>query len=345
MRWSKLNSIIGCMTLATITSPIASPTLAQSGSDFFDKVGRITMIVGSDAGGGFDQIARLVTRHLARFLPGNPAFVVQNMPTALGVQASNYLYNNAPRDGSVLLANSNSAISLPIFGSAAALYDPRKFEWLGSTGKQQAICFTSKASGITSIADARKRVVTVGTNAVNDHGGVYPKILNELMGTQFKVIAGYSTGGRNLAFERGEVDGLCGFAWQSFQAIGVPWFANKQVNMLMQMGRTKNADIPDVPLASDFFKSQEDREVFDLISLQQEFGRPFVAPPGTPAPVMAIYRRAFETMVADKPFLEEATTLRIPIEAMTAAEVGALLEKAYAAPKAVLQRATAYAVH
>ena len=111
------------------------------------------------------------------------------------------------------------------------------------------------------------------------------------------------------------------------------------------MGRTKNADIPDVPLASDFFKSQEDREVFDLISLQQEFGRPFVAPPGTPAPVMAIYRRAFETMVADKPFLEEATTLRIPIEAMTAAEVGALLEKAYAAPKAVLQRATAYAVH
>ena len=342
---SKLAAAVKGLALLSIASTFVSPAFAQSGDDFFLRVGRITMVVGSDAGGGFDQIARLVTRHLPRFLPGNPGFVVQNMPTALGVQASNFLYNTAPRDGSVLLANSNSAISLPIFGSTAAQYDPRKFEWLGSTGKQQAICFTSKTSGIASIADAGKRVVTVGANAVNDHGGVYPKVLNDLMGTQFKVIAGYSTGGRNLAFERGEVEGLCGYAWQSFQAIGVPWFEKKQVNMLMQMGRTRNAELPDVPLASDFFKSPEDREVFDLLSLQQEFGRPFVAPPGTPAPVMAIYRQAFETMVADKVFLDEATTLRIPIEAMTAKEVADLLDKAYAAPKRVLERAISYAVH
>jgi tripartite-type tricarboxylate transporter receptor subunit TctC len=281
------------------------------------------MYVGSDAGGGFDQIARLVTRHLPRFLPGKPSFIVVNMPTALGVQASNFLYNAAPKDGSVILADSNSAISLPMFGSSVAHYDPRKFEWLGSTGKQQSVCFTWKATGIASIEDAFKRSVTVGANAINDHGGVYPAILNELLGTKFKVIAGYSTGTRNLALERGEVEGLCGYAWQSFQAIGSPWFANRQVNLLLQMGMTKNADLPDVPLADDYLKNPEDREVFDLIGLQQEFGRPFVAPPGVPADRMAIYRHAFQAMIKDPEFLGEAQALRIPIEALDDKECSA----------------------
>ena len=194
------------------------------------------MYVGSGAGGGYDQHARLVARNLSRFLPGHPNIVVENMPTAGGVEATNFLYNSAPKDGSVILADSNTALILPIFDLPVAHYDPRKFEWIGSTGKQQAICLTWKTSGIKTLEDATKREVTVSANAVNNRPGVYPTILNALFGTKFKVIAGYSTGGMQLAVERGEVEGLCGYSWQSYQAIGSKWFADKDVNILVQMG-------------------------------------------------------------------------------------------------------------
>jgi tripartite-type tricarboxylate transporter receptor subunit TctC len=337
-------SVVTRTILATVAFALPlSLARAQSAEDFFRKAGHLTMYVGSDAGGGFDQIARLVARHLSRFLPGNPSFVIENMPTALGIQASNFLYNSAPKDGSAILADSNSAVTVPLFGLAAAHYDPRRFEWIGSVGKQQSICFTWKTSGIKTYEDATKRVVVMGANAINDHGGVYPMILNDLLGTKFKVVAGYSTGARNLALERGEVEGLCGYSWQSFQAIGTKWFENNDVNMLLQMGMTKNADLPDVPLADDLLKTKEDKQVFDLIGLQQEFGRPFIAPPDTPADRMAVYRKAYKDLVKDPQFLAEAKTQRIAIDSMDDKEIEALLAEAYAAPKRIHDRAAVFA--
>jgi tripartite-type tricarboxylate transporter receptor subunit TctC len=316
---------------------------AQSAEDFFKKAERLTMYVGSGAGGGYDEIARFVARNLSRFLPGHPNFVIENMPTATGVEASNFLYNSAPRDGSVILADTNSALALPIFDSPVAHYDPRKFEWIGSTGKQQAICVTWKTSGIKTLEDATKREVTVSATAVSVAPGVYPTILNALFGTKFKVIAGYSTGGMPLAVERGEVEGLCGYAWQSFQAVGSKWFVDKDVNILVQMGLEKSPDLPDVPLADDLLKNPDDKQVFDLIVLPQEFGRPFVAPPGTPADRTAIYRQAFQAMVKDPQFLAEAKTQRIIIEPMDDKQIQALLTRAYAAPKAIHDRAAVFA--
>jgi tripartite-type tricarboxylate transporter receptor subunit TctC len=337
-------SLLGRALIAAAALPaLTGLARAQSAEDFFKKADHLTMYVGSDAGGGFDEIARLVARNLSRFLPGHPNFVIENMPTALGIQASNFLYNSAPRDGSVILADSNSALALPIFDSPAAHYDPRQFEWIGSIGKQQAICLTWKTSGIETLEDATKREVTVGANAVTDHGGVYPIILNALFGTKFKVIAGYSTGGMHLALERGEVEGLCGYSWQSFQAIGSKWFVDKDVNTLVQMGFEKNPDLPDVPLADDLLKNPDDKQVFDLIVLQQEFGRPFVAPPATPADRMAIYRQAFQAMAKAPQFLAEAKTQRIAIEPLDDKEIEALLTRAYAAPKAIHDRAAVFA--
>ena len=284
-----------------------------------------------------------VARNLSRFLPGHPNFVIEDMPTARGVQATNFLYNSAPRDGSVILADTNSALALPIFNSPAAHYDPRKFEWIGSTGKQQAICLTWKTSGIKTLEDATKHVVNVSATAVNSHPGVYPTILNAMFGTKFKVIAGYSTGGMLLAVERGEVEGLCGYAWQSYLANGSKWFVDKDVNILVQMGLEKNPDLPDVPLADDLLKNPEDKQVLDLIVLPQEFGRPFVAPPGTPADRMAIYRQAFQAMLKDPQFLAEAKTQRIAIEPMDDKEIQALLTRAYSAPTTIHDRAAVFA--
>ena len=326
----------------------ALPTLtwvarAQSAEDFFKKAERLTMYVGNDAGGGYDEIARVVARNLSRFLPGHPNFVIENMPTAGGVQATNFVYNSAPKDGSVILADTNSALALPIFNSPVAHYDPRKFEWIGSTGKQQAICVTWKTSGIKTLEDATKREVTVSATSVDQGPGIYPTILNTMFGTKFKVIAGYSTGGMPMAVERGEVDGLCGYAWQSYLANGSKWFVDKDVNILLQMGLEKSPDLAEVPLADDLLNNPDDKQVFDMILLPQEFGRPFIAPPGTPADRMAIYRQAFQAMVKDPQFLAEAKTQRIIIEPMDDKEIQALLTRAYTAPKNIHDRAAVFA--
>ena len=339
-----LSSIIKRVAVATTVLPaLTAFALAQSAEDFFRKAERLTMVVGSGAGGGYDEIARFVARNLSRFLPGHPTFAIENMPTAGGVQATNFLYNSAPKDGSVILADTNAALALPIYDSPVARYDPRKFEWIGSTGKQQAICLTWKTSGIKTLEDATKREVTVSATAVSGGPAVYPNILNALFGTKFKVIPGYSTGDMHLAVERGEVDGLCGLAWQSYLAAGDKWFTDGKVNILVQMGLQKNPDLPDVPLAVDMLTNADDKAVLDLIVLPQEFGRPFIAPPGTPPERVAIYRQAFQSMLKDPQFLAEAKKQRIVIEPLDDKEIEALLTRAYAAPKAIHDRAARFA--
>jgi tripartite-type tricarboxylate transporter receptor subunit TctC len=326
------------LTLAAAMPALTGLAQAQSAEDFFKKAGTLTMVVASGAGGGYDNIARFVARHYSRFLPGNPQFVIQNQPTAGGVPATNALYNTAPHDGSVILADTNTALVLPYFNSPVAHYDPNKFEWIGSTGKQQAICVT------WTLDDAKKREVTVSATAVNQGPGVYPMMLNSLLGTKFKVIAGYSTSGMTMAVEQHEVDGLCGLAYQTYQANGLGrWFTDKDVNVLVQFGMARNAALPDVPLVNDLLKSDDDRAMLNLVQFPQEFGRPFLAPPGVPADRMAIYRKAFQTMVKDPQFLADAASQRLLIEPLDDKQIKALFDKAYAAPKAIHDRAAAFA--
>ncbi len=332
----------GVLTAATVLLAPIGVASAQSAEDFFRKAPHLTMYVGSGAGGGYDQHARLLVRSLSRLLPGNPSFVVEYMPTASGIQALNFIYNSAPRDGSVILAASTAALALPIYDSPVVRYDPRKFEWIGSMGKQQATCVTTKTSGIKSLEDATKRPVTVSAVAVSGSPGIYPAVLNSLFGTQFKVIAGYSTDGMPMAVERGEVDGLCGYAWQAYMANGSRWFADKTVNIIAQMGLVKIPELPDVPLASELANDLDKKGVLDLIALPGEFGWPYVAPPGTPSDRMAIYRRAFQAVLKDPQFLADAEAQRIAIEPLDDKEVGDLLRIAYSAPKAVHDRAAAF---
>lgn len=326
-----------------MAAALALPTaaLAQSAEDFF-KSASLSMYVGSGAGGGYDIIGRLMARHMSRFLPGNPNIVVKNMPGAAGVQSTNFLYNTAPKDGTAILAAQNSALFLPVYNSPVAHYDPRKFEWIGSAGKQQAICITSITSPIRSLEDATQREVPVSATGVSAGPGVYPKILNALFGTKFKVISGYDTGGMRMALEKGEVEGICGLAWQTYKVIAPDWIERKKIRVLAQMGLEKNAELSDVPLAADLLKNPEDRQVLELIVLPQEFGRPIVAPPGTPADRMAVWRQAFQSMLKDEQFLAEAEKQRLAIEPLDDKQIQALLARAYAVPKAVHDRATVF---
>jgi len=313
----------------------------QSAEDFF-KSASLSMYVGSGGGGGYDAIARLVARHMTRYLPGNPSFVVKNMPAAAGVQSANFIYNTAPRDGSALLAAQNASLILPLYDSPVAHYDPRKLEWIGSTAKQEAICVTWITSPIKTLEDATKREVPVAATGVSAGPGIYPKILNALFGTKFKVISGYDTGSMRLAVEKGEVEGICGLAWQTYKAISYDWIESKRLNMLVQLGLEKNAELPDVPLALDLLKNPDDRKVLELIVLPQEFGRPFLAPPGVPADRMALYRKAFGAVLKDAQFRAESAKQRLSIAPLDDRQIQALLDRAYAAPKSIHERAAVF---
>jgi predicted outer membrane repeat protein len=333
-----------CIRAALIAAALAvSPTLAQgqSAEEFF-KTASLSMYVGSGGGGGYDAIARLLARHMSRYLPGNPNFVIKNMPTAAGVAAANFIYNSAPRDGSAILAAQNASLMLPLYDSPVAHYDPRKLEWIGSTDKQQAICVTAIASPIKTLQDATQREVPVAATGVSAGPGVYPKILNALFGTKFKVISGYDTGSMRLAVEKGEVEGICGLAWQTYKAISYDWIENRKINVVVQMGLEKNPELPQVPLAIDLLSNPDDRKVLELIVLPQEFGRPFVAPPGVPADRMAVYRKAFQAVLQDEQFRAESTRQRLSLEPLDDRQIQALLARAYAAPKPIHDRAAVF---
>jgi predicted outer membrane repeat protein len=329
---------------ALVTAVLAAmPTMAhgQSAEDFF-KTATLSMYVGSGGGGGYDAIARLVARHMTRYLPGSPNFIIKNMPTAAGVASANFIYNSAPRDGSAILAAQNASLVLPLYDSPVAHYDPRRFEWIGSTDKQEAICATWITSPVKTLEDATKRDVPVAATGVSAGPGVYPKVLNALFGTRFKVISGYDTGSMRLAVEKGEVEGICGLAWQTYKAISYDWVESKKLNVLVQLGLEKNAELREVPLAIDLLKNSADREVLELIVLPQEFGRPFLAPPGVPADRMAIYRKAFQAVLRDAQFLAESAKQRLSIEPLDDRQIQALLERAYAAPKPIHDRAAVF---
>jgi hypothetical protein len=183
----------------------------------------------------------------------------------------------------------------------------------------------------------------VAATGVSAGPGVYPKILNALFGTRFKVISGYDTGSMRLAVEKGEVEGICGLAWQTYKAISFDWIESHKLNVLVQLGLAKNAELPDVPLALDLLKDPDDRKVLELLALPQEFGRPFLAPPGVPADRMAVLRKAFRAVLDDPQFRAESARQRFGIEPVDDRQIEALLERAYAAPKPIHDRAAVFA--
>ena len=326
------------MSILLILSPAAH---AQSVEEFY-KSNPITMLVGSGAGGGYDVYARSFARYWTNHIPGHPAIITKNMPAAAGLAAASTLYNSAQRDGAVIGAFTNGAAMDPLFGNPAAHYDALRFNWLGSIGKLQNICFTWHASPVKTIADARSRDVIVAAAGATSNSAIVPNMLNALIGTRFKVVSGYDTSsGLTMAVERGEADGICGLSWSTIRASRPHWIKDNALNVLVQMGLAKLRDLPEVPSALDLVDGAESKAVMELILIRQEAGRPFAAPPGTPADRVAALRAAFEETLADADFIAEAGKLQLEIEPMTGAAIEDMLAKAYAAPKPIVARAAA----
>jgi tripartite-type tricarboxylate transporter receptor subunit TctC len=324
---------------ALLAALLAVQANAQSPEAFY-KGRQITFLIGAGAGGGYDVYYRTFARYVVRHIPGNPSIVPKNMPAASGLAAASALYTTADRDGATIGAFPNNIPMDPLFGNPGARFDAQKFNWLGSIGKLDNVCATWITSPIKTIAAAREREVVVAGAAATSNSAIMPRVLNALIGTRFKVISGYDPGsGLTLALESGETEGICGLSWSTMKASRPHWISDHKLNVILQVGLTRLAELPGVPSALDLIADPAAKRVLELILIRQEFGRPLTAPPGVPPERLAMLRAAFDATMTDPDFRAEAAQEQLEIDPLHAAEIDRLLAGAYAAPPAVVRAA------
>src|SRR5262245_4859603 len=293
------------------------PAAAQTVQDFF--AGRqITVIVGSGAGGGYDLQARLMARHLGKHIPGNPTFIVQNMPGAGSLAAANHIYNSAPADGSVIALLQRGMLLLKLINPTGVRFEIDKLNWIGSLNSEVGVVLSWHDTPHKTAKDLFDKELIVG-GIVGVDPETTPKLLNALIGTKFKIVLGYNTTAQiALAVERGEVQGFGDWSWSSVKAVRPDWLRDKKINVLMQAALHKEPELPDVPFALDFVKNPADRKVMELNFTQKTAARPVVAPPGVPADRVAALRAAFAALARDQDFLADAERSKLEIAPLPA---------------------------
>jgi tripartite-type tricarboxylate transporter receptor subunit TctC len=330
-----------CASVLAVSFLNVPAAVAQSPEEFY-KSHAITVLIGGGVGGGYDLYTRTFARHLANHIPGSPSIVSKNLPAASGLVAANTLYTTAEKDGSVIAALTNSVPTEPLLGNPAARYDALKFNWLGSLGKLPNVCSMWHTSSIKSIAQAREREVTVAASGIGTNSAVIPKVLNGLLGTRFRLVTGYDpTMGINMAIEREEAEGICGLSWPTIKSSRPAWVRDKLITIIVQVAFDKIGDLPDVPSALDLIIDPKKRSVLELILIRQETGRPLAAPPGVPADRLSVLRKAFDETLQDPKFRAEAEKFQMEIDPLSSTQMEALLLKAYASPKQVVDAAAA----
>src|SRR5262245_202303 len=327
--------------LCAAATALPSSASAQSVADFF-RGKRINMYVSSTVGGGYDQYARLLARHMVRYIPGEPTIVVQNMVGAEGIKAANYIFTVAPQDGTAIgaLSRNIGLVQLYQAGNAAIQFDARKMHWIGSPQQEIGTGIFSTTKGLRSIDDLKTREVTASSTARNAPTSVYPRMLNALYGTRIKVIEGYPGSPESLiAFERGEVEAyVSGGTSAPTLARMVGQIESGSAKAFVQMGMKRMAHFADIPTAIDLVTSPEHKQMFEIVFTDQVMGRPFVVAPGVPADRVTALRSAFDATMKDATFLAEAKQQKVEIDPVAGAEINALLERVYTAPPAVIAR-------
>lgn len=264
----------------------------------------IRLIVPSAPGGGYDSSGRSLAMHMAKHIPGEPTIVVQNMPGAGGLSAANWLFNVAPKDGLAFGLVQRGVPFYPFFGDKNANFAPMEFNWLGSITAEVGAITVFHTSKAMKMADTFTSEVVLGGSGPND-SETYVNLMNNTIGTKFRIVSGYKSNTETLlAMERGEVEGLSG-SWSSMKANRPAWVKDKLVRVLLQIGREKQADLPDVPLIMDYVKDDEARVMWNVALAMAQVGRPVAAPPGIPAELAGILRKAFWDTMKDPAFVAE----------------------------------------
>ena len=324
--------VAGACLLLSTAAHAATP------ADFY-KGRTLNVIIGYSPGGGYDLYARVLAQHIGKHIPGNPTVIPQNMPGAGSLKAANYLFSVAAKDGLTIGTFSRSMATAPLMGHAS--FDASKFSWLGSITKDTTLCVSWKASPIASWNDVMAKEFTVGGDGADADPDIFAKLYKNVFGAKIRLATGFpGTSDIALAMQRGEVQGLCGISWSTIKSEHAAWLKEGRINVLIQAAQAKDPELPNVPLATDFAKTDEQREILAFAIAGQAMARPFLAPPGIPADRLAALRAAFAETLTDPAFVADAKRLQLDINPVTGEEIGKLVAAVYATPKDVVAKAT-----
>jgi tripartite-type tricarboxylate transporter receptor subunit TctC len=327
MRSVKRHLLFLCVGL--LISHGASVSLkADAVSDFYD--GRqVRLLIGYSAGGGYDTYARLLARHLGKHIPGNPTIVPQNMPGAGSLILANFLYNVAPKDGSVIATFGRGIAMEPLLSGMGTRFDARKFSWIGSLNNEVSVCASWHESDVKSMRDLETKKFIVGATGSGADTVTFPVVISNLVTPNIKLIPGYP-GGNDvlLAMERGEVDGRCA------------WSTEGRINILVQLALEKHPDLPNIPLITDFADNEDELMAMELIFSRQVMGRPYLAPPRIPIDRHTALKNAFDATTRDPDFLADALRIQLEINPVNGQEIDDLIARIYDASDDVVRLAS-----
>ncbi len=325
------------------TALMSGAVQAQSAAEFY-KGRQMTMIISTGPGGGYDINGRLIARHMPRHLSGNPTIVARNMPGAGHVRAANFMAVQAPKDGSHVATLAQSFVLHQVIDGKGAEYDAAKFAWLGSSEVTNSTIYVWSATGVKSLDDAKKQEVLLGATGVGSGTTQYPALLNNILGTKFRIVPGYGSGGEiNLAMERGEVHGRAGNNFNSVAATNGDWLRDKKINFLVQIGLEKEKGYPDVPMFTEFGRNDTEKQILKLFAAVVDIGRPLLTTPGVPADRVALLRKAFDDTMKDAEFLAEAKKAKLDIAPTDGLKLQKIVEDIIATPQSVVAAANAAA--
>jgi tripartite-type tricarboxylate transporter receptor subunit TctC len=314
---------------------------AQTVEEFY-RGKRLNLVTSASVGGGYDQYARLLAKHMPRHIPGQPTIIVQNMTGAEGLKAGNYLYSMAAQDGSVIggLQRNNGLARFYDVNNAGIQFDASKFHWLGSPQQEIGLFIINTKLGVTSVEDLKKKEVAISSTAHNSPSSIYARMLNALYGSKLKPVEGYNgSQAALLALERNEVDGhISGGSSAAFRSRIMPWIEKGDAKVIMQLGMTRDPAFPNAPTAIEIMTSPADKQLMEIAFAEQIMGRPFLLPPGVPPDRVKALRAAFDATMKDPGFLDDAKAQNVEIDPVSGEQINALLDRVYAAPPEMAAR-------
>ena len=307
--------------------------------EFYGAGKPVTLIIGEPPGGGYDGYARLLARHIGRHIPGEPTLVPQNMPGAGSLNAMNYMFNVAPKDGGTFGMVQRFVVIMPLLDLPGAKFAPDRLNFLGSMDQDVAVCLVRRDFNLASIDELKQRQMIVGTEGGGADLTTFITPLVKMLGWKLKTVSGYNgTQAINLAIDRGEVDGRCGISYSSLTRT-TSFLKDNRVTLFLQLAIAKDPALPDVPLVRDLAPTPEDRSALELLLAPSAAARPFFLPPGVPAERVATLRAAFDATMADPEFLADAAAQKATIRFAGGVATQALIDRIYHLPPSVVARA------
>jgi len=323
--------------MAALLPALAHAAPARTPAEFY-KGRTVFITVGYSPGGGYDLYARLLAQHWGRHIPGNPTIVPQNMPGAGSLKAALYIFTAAPKDGTAVATFGRQTGSAQLLGHTTV--DMRKLTWLGSITKDTTLCVSWSKSPIKTWDDVLTKQFTVGGEGADADPDIFTKLYKNVFGAKMRLATGFAgTSDVGLAMQRGEVQGMCGLSWSTIKSQHPNWIREKSINLLIQAAPQKDPELPNVPMASDFAKTAEQKQILEFALVGQTMARPFAAPPGIPADRKAALITAFDETMKDPAFIADAKRLSLDVNPVKGAEIDAMIAELYATPKDVVARA------